>query len=62
MVESNTKYDCKNPFGAIPGTPPDPIFAMKSKYVNDTHPKKVALIIGAYRDMNGDPWILPSVQ
>jgi len=28
----------------------------------DKSPKKVNLSIGAYRDDNGKPWILPSVK
>lgn len=42
--------------------PPDPLFGLKARCTNDTRPQKVDLGIGAYRDENGKPWILPSVK
>lgn len=42
--------------------PPDPLFGLKARYVKDTRENKVDLGIGAYRDDNGKPWILPSVK
>ncbi|KAG0683760.1 Aspartate aminotransferase, cytoplasmic [Pichia californica] len=42
--------------------PPDPMFGLKARYVKDTRENKVDLGIGAYRDDNGKPWILPSVK
>lgn len=49
---------------AIPATaaPPDPIFALMGRYNADSHPKKTDLGIGAYRDNNGKPWVLPVVR
>ncbi|KAJ3353162.1 Aspartate aminotransferase, cytoplasmic [Entophlyctis luteolus] len=49
-------------FVAVPNCPTDLIFALDGAYSADTHPKKVNLTIGAYRDENGDPWILPVVR
>ncbi|KAJ9099812.1 hypothetical protein QFC21_003811 [Naganishia friedmannii] len=35
---------------------------MSSRYVADTNPKKINLGVGAYRDNNGKPWVLPVVK
>lgn len=42
--------------------PPDALFAIKQAYAVDSRSPKVDLGIGAYRDDNGKPWILPSVK
>lgn len=42
--------------------PPDPLFGIKTRCAKDTRPEKVDLGIGAYRDDQGKPWILPSVR
>lgn len=42
--------------------PPDPLFGLKARYVADDRKNKVDLGIGAYRDNNGKPWILPAVK
>lgn len=49
-------------FAQIPQLPPDALFGLKSRYVADDRTTKVDLGIGAYRDENGKPWILPSVK
>lgn len=49
-------------FSEIPEIPADAVFALKGRYLADANPNKVDLGIGAYRDENGKPWILPSVQ
>lgn len=41
---------------------PDSIFQVTQSYIADTFSKKVNLGPGAYRDSDGKPWILPSVQ
>jgi len=41
--------------------PTDPILGITEAFKNDKDPKKVNLGVGAYRDDNGKPWILPSV-
>lgn len=38
------------------------ILALSEMYGKDTHESKVNLGIGAYRDEQGKPWILPAVQ
>lgn len=40
----------------------DTAFGLMAEYDADTHPDKVSLIAGAYRDENGVSWVLPSVQ
>ncbi|XP_071856890.1 glutamate oxaloacetate transaminase 2 [Bombus fervidus] len=42
--------------------PPDPIFSLTERYKADTHPNKVNLGVGAYRDDETKPFILPSVR
>jgi aspartate aminotransferase len=49
-------------FYSAPRIPADPIFALTAEYVADTHPQKVNLGQGAYRDDKGQPFILPSVR
>ncbi|RAH40903.1 aspartate aminotransferase, cytoplasmic [Aspergillus brunneoviolaceus CBS 621.78] len=46
----------------LPIAPPDVAFGLMAKYDADAHPNKVSLIAGAYRDENGSPWVLPSVE
>lgn len=42
--------------------PPDPILGVTEAFKRDTNPKKMNLGVGAYRDDNGKPFILPSVK
>lgn len=42
--------------------PADPLFGLMAIYKTDTSPNKTDLGIGAYRDNNGKPWVLPVVQ
>lgn len=42
--------------------PPDAIFALTAQYIEDLSPNKVNLGQGTYRDDEGKPWILPSIQ
>ncbi|OOQ87327.1 Aspartate aminotransferase, cytoplasmic [Penicillium brasilianum] len=42
--------------------PPDAIFALTAEYLQDAHPQKVNLGQGTYRDGDGQPWVLPSVN
>lgn len=41
--------------------PADTAFGLMADFEADSHPNKVSLIAGAYRDEYGDPWVLPSV-
>nr|CAD7426626.1 unnamed protein product [Timema monikensis] len=42
--------------------PPDAILGVTEAYKRDTNPKKINLGVGAYRDDNGKPFVLPSVK
>ncbi|KAL1875710.1 hypothetical protein VTK73DRAFT_9899 [Phialemonium thermophilum] len=50
------------PLAAIPTLPRDEAFAITADFLADTHPRKVSLGAGVYRDENLKPWVLPSVQ
>lgn len=45
----------------VPQAPEDPLFGLMAAYRKDSSDKKVDLGIGAYRDNNAKPWILPVV-
>jgi len=45
-----------------PQAPEDPLFGLMAAYRKDTNSKKVDLGIGAYRDDNAKPWVLPVVK
>lgn len=49
-------------FEAVPQAPEDPLFGLMAAYRQDTYEKKVDLGIGAYRDNNAKPWVLPVVK
>ena len=42
--------------------PPDSILGLVEAFNKDTSPDKVSLAVGAYRDDDGKPWVLPSVR
>lgn len=42
--------------------PPDPILGVTEAFKKDSNPKKINLGVGAYRDDNGKPYVLPSVK
>lgn len=46
----------------VPQAPEDPLFGLMAAYRKDTDPQKVDLGIGAYRDDNAKPWVLPVVK
>lgn len=47
---------------AVPQAPEDPLFGLMAAYRADTFGQKVDLGIGAYRDDNAKPWVLPVVK
>jgi len=49
-------------WGNVEMGPPDPILGVTEAYKKDTNPKKINLGVGAYRDDNGKPFVLPSVK
>jgi aspartate aminotransferase len=46
----------------VPQAPEDPLFGLMAAYRRDDDSNKVDLGIGAYRDDNAKPWILPVVR
>lgn len=42
--------------------PPDAILGVTEAFKRDTNPKKINLGVGAYRDDQGKPFVLPSVR
>lgn len=46
----------------VPLAPPDSIFKLTAAFKADPYGKKVNLGVGAYRDDNGKPWVLPVVK
>lgn len=58
MAGSSTVFT-KN---VVPQAPEDPLFGLMAAYRKDGFDKKVDLGIGAYRDDNAKPWVLPVVK
>lgn len=48
-------------FAEVPMGPPDAILGVTEAFKKDSNPKKINLGVGAYRDDNGKPFVLPSV-
>lgn len=49
-------------WSAVPAGPPDPILGVSEAFKADKDPRKINLGVGAYRDENGKPYVLPSVK
>ncbi|KAF8168048.1 pyridoxal phosphate-dependent transferase [Crassisporium funariophilum] len=49
-------------WSAVPAGPPDPILGVTEAFKADTDSRKINLGVGAYRDEQGKPYILPSVK
>ena len=49
-------------WGSLTNAPADPILGLNDAFKKDTHAKKCLLGMGAYRDDNGKPYILPCVR
>ena len=49
-------------FEHIPQAPEDAVFGLAAQCVADPSPNKVNLVIGAYRDEDLKPWVLPVVR
>lgn len=48
-------------FKDVPGVPTDHVFCVNQMYKDDQNPNKVNMGIGAYRDKDGNPMVLPVV-
>lgn len=62
FLDPPPKLSIMSYFTTIQELPPDPLFGLKARYSKDDRSDKVDLGIGAYRDNNGKPWILPAVK
>lgn len=49
-------------FSELAQDPPIEVFELTRQFNEDTNPNKVNLGVGAYRDDNGKPWVLPVVR
>ncbi|KAF4623432.1 hypothetical protein D9613_001856 [Agrocybe pediades] len=49
-------------WAAVVAGPPDPILGVSEAFKADKDPRKINLGVGAYRDGNGKPYVLPSVK
>jgi len=49
-------------FAQVPLAPPDSILQLPIRYKADPAEKKINLSVGAYRDDEGKPWVLPVVK
>ncbi len=65
-IKAHINMDGCNPTvfhdGVVPLAPEDPLFGLMAAYKKDDFDKKVDLGIGAYRDNNAQPWVLPVVK
>lgn len=55
-------FDNRSWFSGVQMGPPDVILGVTEAFKRDTNPKKINVGVGAYRDDNGKPYILPSVR
>lgn len=49
-------------FANLELAPPVVVFKVRDEYLADPSDEKINLSVGAYRDDNGDPWVLPVVR
>lgn len=52
---------CRSWFSGVQMGPPDAILGVTEAFKRDTNPKKINLGVGAYRDDDGKPYVLPTV-
>ncbi len=65
LVKSTSAFSMTAPksfLSEIPMGAPDAILGIAENFKACTDPNKVNVCVGAYRDENGKPWILPSVK
>lgn len=58
MAPSTTSF----PADVVPQAPEDPLFGLARAFKADDDKNKIDLGIGAYRDNNAKPWVLPVVK
>ncbi|WVQ72735.1 hypothetical protein IAR50_002295 [Cryptococcus sp. DSM 104548] len=52
----------KSTWASVPAGPPDAILGVTENFKADKSPKKINLGVGAYRDGDGKPYVLPTVK
>ncbi|KAJ7109268.1 aspartate amino-transferase [Mycena epipterygia] len=62
QVADHMAGDSPEQWQSVPLAPPDSIFQLTAAYKEDTFDKKINLGVGAYRDDDNKPWILPVVK
>jgi len=62
VATSGARYAGRWTTEKVPMGPADPILGLNDAYNKDTFEKKMNLGVGAYRDDNGKPYLLPSVK
>lgn len=60
--ETTSNLKSKSSWSNIKEAPADPILGVNEDFKKDTFPNKVNISVGAYRDDNGNPYILKSVN
>lgn len=53
---------CVSTWANVQAGPPDPILGVTEAFKRDSDPIKINLGVGAYRDENGKPYVLPAVR
>lgn len=61
-MPSQRGYASGGVWSHVPKGPEDPILGVTLAFNKDTSPQKMNLGVGAYRDDNGKPYILPTVR
>lgn len=56
------KIKAVSKLASVPLAPADPILSLTTAFQADSNPNKINLGVGAYRDNEGKPWLLPSVK
>lgn len=59
---TNNNMASADVWSSVPLAPPDSIFKLTAAYKADPFEKKVNLGVGAYRDDDNKPWVLPVVK
>jgi aspartate aminotransferase len=54
--------DSSESWKGVPLAPPDSIFKLSASYKADPFKDKINLGVGAYRDDDNKPWVLPVVK
>ncbi|XP_067938082.1 aspartate aminotransferase, mitochondrial-like [Watersipora subatra] len=61
-VSGSQQRRLKSWWGGVEMGPPDVILGVTEAFKRDTNPNKINLGVGAYRDANGKPYVLPVVR